>query len=149
MKFSKRYTLPEIEERWYDLLYNEQTSNLARQRMEQLSKDRIRTIQAKIPFSHEEEHLIRQIPSTILQHLLHLNLEQLLEQNQHAFHHARTVRVLEEHWRELKHARLLADQQHTQLPPQQDDNVALVRTSLLGWIKMITIRPIARKIFGE
>uniref|UniRef100_A0A914I9D8 FHA domain-containing protein n=1 Tax=Globodera rostochiensis TaxID=31243 RepID=A0A914I9D8_GLORO len=117
MKFSKRYSLAEIEERWYDLLYDEQTSNLARKRMEQITKEKIRAIQSKIPFSHEEEHLIRKIPAVVQQNLVQLHIEQLLEQNQHIFHHARTVKVVEEHWRELKNVRLLIDQS-----PQRDDN---------------------------
>ncbi|KAL3098721.1 hypothetical protein niasHT_024475 [Heterodera trifolii] len=116
MKFSKRYSLAEIEERWYDMLYNEQTSTLTRKRMEQISKEKIRAIQSKIPFSHEEEHLIRQIPSNVQQHLLQLHIDQLLEQNQQIFHHSRTLKAVEEHWRELKNVRLLIDQ-----TPQKED----------------------------
>lgn len=106
MKFSKKYSLVEIEERWFELLYDENVSNIAKRRMDQVGRDKLRLIQSKIPFSTAEEEIIRGVASITNNPLF----EKILEQNRHIFHHARTSKVIEEHWRELKYFGLLIDQ---------------------------------------
>jgi hypothetical protein len=91
------------------LLYNEQASQVARKRMEQVSKEKISAIQSKLPFSMREEHLISNLPANI-QLPLRPQLEKMLELHMDVFHYSRTPKVLEEHWRELKAAWLLVDQ---------------------------------------
>lgn len=108
MKFSKKYSLIEIEERWFELLYDENVSRVARRRMDQVGRDKLRLIQSKIPFSAAEEEIIRGVTS--MTSSTAQVFEKILEQNRHIFHHARTPKVIEEHWRELKYFGLLADQ---------------------------------------
>ncbi|KAI1731647.1 FHA domain-containing protein [Ditylenchus destructor] len=109
MKFSKKYSLVEIEERWYELLYDENVSRLARKRMDALGRDKIRAIQAKIPFTTDEEDVIKSVSSTTSGTLTQV-FDKLLDQNRQALHHARTAKVLEDYWRELKYYGLLLDQ---------------------------------------
>jgi hypothetical protein len=90
--------------------------------MEQMSKERIQSIMSRIPFSYREEQLISEIPSNVGQNL-HLHLERLLEQHRNAFHHARTIKGLEEHWRTLKASSLLVDQQRTPQLPEEENYV--------------------------
>jgi hypothetical protein len=117
-------------------MYNEQVSKLARKRMEQISKEQINSIQMRVPFSMQEEQLICQIPSDVLQPFHHI--EKLFEQNRDTFHHARDVggfnwavkqaiikqvKTLEEHWRELKSLYLLVDQQTPPAHLCDEDNL--------------------------
>lgn len=106
MKFSKKYSFVEIEERWFELLYDENVSRIAKRRMDQVGRDKLRLIQSKIPFSSFEEEIIRGVSSINNSPIF----EKILEQNRHIFHHARTSKVIEEHWRELKYFGLLSDQ---------------------------------------
>uniref|UniRef100_A0A915LGR7 Microspherule protein N-terminal domain-containing protein n=1 Tax=Meloidogyne javanica TaxID=6303 RepID=A0A915LGR7_MELJA len=91
MRFSRRYTLEQIEERWYELLYDEESSLIAKRRMEQMEKQKIISIQERIPFSLSEENLLRQIPSSTPQPISSI-LSKILEQNRDTtFHYARTT----------------------------------------------------------
>ena len=120
MKFSKRFTLAEIEERWWLLLYDENTSFNSKRRIEGLNKEKTRLIQSRIPFSADEEQLVRSVVSGTQQTAQ--CFEQLVEQNRQVFHHARTPKVVEEYWRELKYYGLLVDQR----PPVMDDELLQV-----------------------
>lgn len=108
MNFSRKYSLAELEERWYSLLYHEEMSRAARKRMDAIGRERIRQIQSKIPFSVTEEDIIRAIPSSVT--LSPSFFERVLDQNRAEFHHARTSKVLEDYWRDLKYYNLLVDQ---------------------------------------
>ncbi|CAK5054371.1 unnamed protein product [Meloidogyne enterolobii] len=123
MRFSRRYTLEQIEERWYELLYDEESSLIAKRRMEQMEKQKIISIQERIPFSLSEENLLRQIPSSAPQPISSI-LSKILEQNRDTtFHYARTVKILEEHWRELRLYGLLNDQRAATTTQQQLNNL--------------------------
>lgn len=107
MKFSKPHTLSDIEERWYLLMYDENISAMAKKRMESIAREKVRSIQSKIPFSTQEEEVLIMVPSTKTgQHVF----DEILERNRHAFHYARNSKVLEDHWKELKFWGLLVDQ---------------------------------------
>lgn len=58
MKFSKKYGLIELEERWYELLYDENSSKAAKKRMETLGKEKIKNILSKIPFSNGQQFFL-------------------------------------------------------------------------------------------
>ncbi|KAE8298703.1 Microspherule protein 1 [Larimichthys crocea] len=64
VKFSCRFTLREIKERWYALLYDPVISKLAWQAMRQLHPEAIAAIQSKALFSQSEEALLAKIGST-------------------------------------------------------------------------------------
>jgi len=131
MKFSKRFTLPEIEERWWLLLYDEETSKGSKRRSEALSRERIRAIQSKIPFSADEEQLVKAVSSAI--NPTGQCFEQLLEQHRQVFHHARTPKVVEEYWRELKYYGLLADQRPLAMDDELLQVVGHVYLYILYW----------------
>nr|XP_025044483.1 microspherule protein 1 [Pelodiscus sinensis] len=63
VKFSCRFTLREIQERWYALLYDPVISKLACQAMRQLHPEAIAAIQSKVLFSKAEEQLLSQVGS--------------------------------------------------------------------------------------
>uniref|UniRef100_A0A8C0GUK7 Microspherule protein 1 n=1 Tax=Chelonoidis abingdonii TaxID=106734 RepID=A0A8C0GUK7_CHEAB len=63
VKFSCRFTLREIQERWYALLYDPVISKLACQAMRQLHPETITAIQSKVLFSKAEEQLLSKVGS--------------------------------------------------------------------------------------
>ena len=64
VKFSCHFTLQEVQERWYALLYDPVISKLACQAMRQLHPEAIAAIQSKALFSQAEEQLLSQVGST-------------------------------------------------------------------------------------
>ncbi|NXA16917.1 MCRS1 protein, partial [Ibidorhyncha struthersii] len=63
VKFSCRFNLREIQERWYALLYDPIISKLACQAMRQLHPEAIAAIQSKVLFSKAEEQLLNKVGS--------------------------------------------------------------------------------------
>lgn len=124
MKFTKKFTLADIEEHWYELMYDENLSRAARKRMDGHNKEKIRAIQSRIPFSTDEEDIIRSVPSGTEGDKLASVFEGLREQHKEIFHHARNAKVIEDHWRELKYWGLLADQK----PVAFEDDLVQVRS---------------------
>ncbi|KAK6106291.1 N-terminal region of micro-spherule family protein [Brugia pahangi] len=109
VRFSRPFTRAEIEERWYELLYDEVVSNVAKRRIADLSVETISAVQSRTVFTVEEEELLSAIPSATTGTDLAV-FEQVLERNKEAFHHARTAYVLQQHWLEMKNWDLLQDQ---------------------------------------
>ncbi|KAB0377643.1 hypothetical protein FD755_012087, partial [Muntiacus reevesi] len=64
VKFSCRFTLREVQERWYTLLYDPAISKLVCQAMRQLHPEAIAAIQSKALFSKTEEQLLSKVGST-------------------------------------------------------------------------------------
>ncbi|VDK63195.1 unnamed protein product [Onchocerca ochengi] len=109
IRFSRPFTRAEIEERWYELLYDEAVSNIAKKRIADLSVETISAVQSRTVFTIEEEELLSAIPSTTSGSDLAV-FEQILGRNKEAFHHARTASVLQQHWLEMKNWDLLQNQ---------------------------------------
>lgn len=107
MSFSKKYSFEEIEERWYELLYVEEISRLAKKRMDNINREKSLQIQAKIPLNNEEDVLLCSIASN---NSNPQKFDEILKENLTIFHFARTSKVLEEMWRERKFYGLLIDQ---------------------------------------
>ncbi|VDK48218.1 unnamed protein product [Anisakis simplex] len=108
VNFSRPFTLSEIEERWYELLYDEAVSSIARKRMYDLPAETIRSIQSRTVFNIREHQILFRIPSTAPNQIS--TFEQVLKEHSKSFHHARTAEVLLEHWRKMKSWHLLIDQ---------------------------------------
>ncbi|KAI6178250.1 FHA domain-containing protein [Aphelenchoides besseyi] len=107
VKFSKNFTLHEIDTRWYGILYDEAMSRATMERIERLPQDELLKIQSNIPFSIEEEKILAAQHTHIIPPA---NLfEDLLTEHRNVFHHARTPASLEQHWRSMKYWGLLAD----------------------------------------
>uniref|UniRef100_A0A8C9WU02 Microspherule protein 1 n=1 Tax=Sander lucioperca TaxID=283035 RepID=A0A8C9WU02_SANLU len=103
VKFSCRFTLREIKERW-----------LAWQAMRQLHPEAIAAIQSKALFSQVEEALLAKIGSTS-QPKVDM-FQELLSKHPGVFHPSRTPKSLLVHWQLLKQYYLLDDQSVQPLP---------------------------------
>ncbi|XP_010879484.1 microspherule protein 1 [Esox lucius] len=114
VKFSCRFTLREIQERWYALLYDPVISKLAWQAMRQLHPEAIAAIQSKALFSQAEEALLAKIASSS-QPKLEV-FQELLSKNPSVFYPSRTPKSLLVHWQLLKQYYLLEDQSVQPLP---------------------------------
>ncbi|XP_066564278.1 microspherule protein 1 [Amia ocellicauda] len=114
VKFSCRFNLREIQERWYALLYDPVISKLAWQAMRQLHPEAIAAIQSKALFSQAEEALLSKIPSTS-QPKLEV-FQELLNKHPGVFYPSRTAKSLLVHWQLLKQYYLLEDQTVQPLP---------------------------------
>ncbi|XP_067094313.1 microspherule protein 1 [Osmerus mordax] len=114
VKFSCRFTLREIQERWYALLYDPVISKLAWQAMRQLHPEAISAIQSKALFSQAEEVLLAKIGSTS-QPKLEV-FQELLSKHPSVFYPSRTPKSLLVHWQLLKQYYLLEDQSVQPLP---------------------------------
>ncbi|MGH0145128.1 UNVERIFIED_CONTAM: hypothetical protein FKN15_068020 [Acipenser sinensis] len=114
VKFSCRFTLREVQERWYALLYDPVISKLAWQAMRQLHPEAIAAIQSKALFSRPEETLLSKIGSTS-QPKLDV-FQELLNKHPGVFYPSRTARSLQVHWQLLKQYYLLEDQAVQPLP---------------------------------
>uniref|UniRef100_A0A8C1S6M5 Microspherule protein 1 n=3 Tax=Cyprinus carpio TaxID=7962 RepID=A0A8C1S6M5_CYPCA len=114
VKFSCRFTLREIQERWYALLYDPVISKLAWQSMRQLHPEAIAAIQSKALFSQAEEALLAKITSSS-QPKLEV-FQDLLNKHPNVFYPSRTAKNLMVHWQLLKQYYLLEDQSVQPLP---------------------------------
>lgn len=68
-KFSCRFTLQEIQQRWYALLYDSAVSRVAVQAMRNLHPELIASIQARTLYSKAEEDLLGTVKSVSIRRL--------------------------------------------------------------------------------
>ncbi|KAI4478224.1 PREDICTED: microspherule protein 1 [Polistes canadensis] len=113
-KFSCRFTLQEIQQRWYALLYDSAVSRVAVQAMRNLHPELIASVQARTLYSKAEEDLLGTVKSTS-QPTLEV-FQELLEANAHTFYPHRTAKALLAHWQVMKQYHLLPDQTVQSLP---------------------------------
>lgn len=109
VKFSCKFTLQEIQQRWYSLLYEPTISKLAVSAMRNLHPDVIANIESKTLYSKEEQQLLASIKSSPIPPTLS-TFEELLSKNYLTFHRARTAKSLMNHWLLMKQYYLLDDQ---------------------------------------
>ncbi|XP_031459092.1 microspherule protein 1 [Phasianus colchicus] len=114
VKFSCRFNLREIQERWYALLYDPIISKLACQAMRQLHPEAIAAIQSKVLFSKAEEQLLNKVGS-MSQPTLD-TFQELLHKHPDVFYPSRTAKALQLHWQLMKQYYLLDDQTVQPLP---------------------------------
>lgn len=63
MKFSCRFTVGELQSRWYALLYNAEVSRVAIAAMRNLHPDLVAAVQQQALYSTSEEDLLGTLPS--------------------------------------------------------------------------------------
>ncbi|KAG8585830.1 hypothetical protein GDO81_005165 [Engystomops pustulosus] len=114
VKFSCRFTLNEIQERWYALLYDPVISKLSCQAIRQLHPEAIAAIQSKVLFSKAEEQLLSTIGSSSQPTLE--TFQDLLSKHPEVFYMSRTAKSLQVHWQLMKQYYLLEDQTVQPLP---------------------------------
>ncbi|KAM3967623.1 microspherule protein Rcd5 [Aphomia sociella] len=121
VKFSCRFTIGELQSRWYALLYNAEISRIAVAAMRNLHPDLVAAVQQQALYSTAEEDLLGTLAST--SHPEPEKFQELLEQNPHVFYPSRTAKSLMAHWQLLKQYQLLPDQTVQPLPKNQGDKV--------------------------
>ncbi|GFS02373.1 microspherule protein 1-like, partial [Elysia marginata] len=114
VKFSCRFTLKELEERWYALLYDPAISKIAMEAARQLHSDTVASIQGKALYSNAEEKLLGTVASGSQPSLD--TFQSLLQQHADVFHPARTAKTLQCHWLLMKQYHLLPDQTVQPMP---------------------------------
>ncbi|XP_072945821.1 microspherule protein 1 isoform X2 [Epargyreus clarus] len=122
IKFSCRFTVGEIQSRWYALLYNAEVSRVAIAAMRNLHPDLVAAVQQQALYSTAEENLLSTIPSATQPGIE--KFQELLDQNPHVFYQTRTAKSLMAHWQLMKHYQLLPDQAVLPLPKSQNDPVS-------------------------
>lgn len=114
VKFSCKFTLQDIQERWYALLYDPVISKVAVTAMRQLHPDIVAQVQAKSLFNKDEEKLLSTINSTSQPTVE--TFQELLDQHPDVFLVSRTAKALFTHWSYMKQYHLLPDQTVQPLP---------------------------------
>ena len=107
-KFSCRFTLKEIEERWDALLYNPAISASAMEETSLLSEQERSFADSAVIWSPVEEEILSQFSSD--QEPSIQEFEAILSNNLTLFHPSRTARSLHYHWSLLKSYDLLCNQ---------------------------------------
>ncbi|KAH8398095.1 hypothetical protein KR215_004742, partial [Drosophila sulfurigaster] len=108
VKFSCKFTLQELQQRWYALLYEPAVSRIAVSAMRNLHPELVESVQRKALYSVQEENLLGTIKSTDTPKLE--QFQALLDKNAAIFYCARTAKSLHNHWLLLKQYCLLPDQ---------------------------------------
>uniref|UniRef100_H2Y4L6 FHA domain-containing protein n=1 Tax=Ciona savignyi TaxID=51511 RepID=H2Y4L6_CIOSA len=119
VKFSCHFTLEEVQERWYALLYDPVISALAKQAMKSLPREIAYVAHQKALFSKSEEDILSKVLTSSLPGPE--IFENLLNENSHIFREGRTVPILEKHWNLMKQHQLIEDQTVQSLP--QGDHI--------------------------
>ena len=117
VKFSCHFTLSEIQERWYALLYDPVISKLAMEAIRNLPPEVVHRVSKSTPFSREEEDAIANCgvkSSTANVDVSHF--EKILSSQPTIFHPSRSARSLLIHWQYMKQYSLLPDQTVQPLP---------------------------------
>lgn len=107
-KFSCKFTLKEVEERWDVLLYNSAISTTVMEDVTFLCCDERSFSEKSVLWSLEEEDILSQVTSQSEPHVQ--EFEVILGNNFGSFHPTRTANALLYHWSLLKKYNLLCDQ---------------------------------------
>lgn len=108
LKFSCKFTVQELSNRWYSLLYDEPISRIAISRMRNLHPEMIASVQSKALFSKAEEEILYMIKSS--ESPSEETFRDLLTKNSTVFYHARSPKSLANHWELMRQYSLLVDQ---------------------------------------
>ncbi|XP_058831498.1 microspherule protein 1 [Topomyia yanbarensis] len=118
-KFSCKFTIQEMQARWYSLLYEEPISRIAVAAMRNLHPEIVEAVQSKALYSVAEEEQLGTIKSNTNPTVE--TFQELLDKNATVFYQARTAKALFAHWQLMKQYSLLPDQSVQSLP--KNDNI--------------------------
>ncbi|KAL3275882.1 hypothetical protein HHI36_020619 [Cryptolaemus montrouzieri] len=107
-KFSCKFTVQELQQRWYALLYDQAVSRVAVAAMRNLHPDMIAAVHDKALWGTKEEELLSTIKSSANPTIE--TFADLLSQNPDVFYSGRTASALFRHWQTLRMYHLLPDQ---------------------------------------
>lgn len=108
VKFSCKFSMQEIEDRWLALLYCEAIQRVAMAAMRQLHPEVVAQIHANALFSKEEEELLKTISVTPGRAPPDSEtFKQLLDANRHVFLPYRTEKHLKSHWLLMRYYNLI------------------------------------------
>jgi len=121
VKFSCHFSLSEVQERWYALMYDPVISKLAMEAVRNLPQEVVHKVTKATPFSREEEDAIAGCGIKSTAATVDLNIfEKVLSSQPGIFHPTRTARALLTHWQYMKQYSLLSDQAVQPLPKQEN-----------------------------
>ncbi|XP_056630716.1 microspherule protein 1 [Diorhabda sublineata] len=115
-KFSCKFTVQELQQRWYALLYDQAVSRVAVSAMRNLHPDMIAAVQDRALWSQQEEKILSTIKSNTTPPPTIETFADLLSQHPSVFYTGRTAASLFRHWQSLKMYNLLPDQSIGPLP---------------------------------
>lgn len=110
VKFSCRFSIQEVEDRWYALLYCAPIQRVAMAAMRQLPADVVAQIHVKTLFSKEEEELLKTItiqPGRFTEVPEPEAFKRLLDANRQVFLPYRTESHLRSHWLAMRYYNLI------------------------------------------
>lgn len=111
IQFTRPFTLQEIQERWYQLLYNQAVSKHAQEAIRELPTEIINKIHENVLWSEHEELILSAIPiDNETNDLFHF--QTLLDKFRHIFYPHRTADSLRNHYNCMKTYGLLNDQSY-------------------------------------
>ena len=120
VKFSCHFSLAEVQERWYALMYDKVISKLAMEAVRNLPQEVVHRVTKATPFSKDEEEAIAGCGIKSTAATVDLAIFDSLRSSQPAvFHPTRTGRALLTHWQYMKQYSLLPDQAVQPLPKQE------------------------------
>ncbi|CAB3408358.1 unnamed protein product [Caenorhabditis bovis] len=104
VRFSRNYTLEEVENRWFRLLYDEPFLEQCKKRFGVLSPEQILHIQARTPLSVEEDEFFQNEITAIekVRKVTIADCALILDNNSMKFHPCRTPQFLLDYYRGLK-----------------------------------------------
>ncbi|XP_065655756.1 microspherule protein 1 isoform X2 [Hydra vulgaris] len=105
VRFSCSFTLKEIQDRWFALLYDPLLSRLSQQAIKSLPADVVNKILNEALWSREEECLLADVDMNGTRDIPYF--QQFLDDNVYVFHKNRTAEALQDHWLLLRHYYLL------------------------------------------
>ncbi|KAF5303984.1 hypothetical protein FQA39_LY01769 [Lamprigera yunnana] len=113
-KFSCKFTVQELQQRWYALLYDQAVSRVAVAAMRNLHPDMVAAVQDRALWNVQEEEVLGAIKGQS-NPTLSIFVD-LLTQHSDVFYPNRTAIALQRHWHTMKLYHLLPDQTITPLP---------------------------------
>jgi len=125
IKFSCHFSLSDVQERWYTLMYDPVISKLALEAIRNLPEEVVAAVTRNTPFSRQEEDTIANcgLKSTAASVDLAV-FDKLVVEQAAIFHPSRTGRSLLTHWQYMKQYTLLPDQTVQPLPkPDQAQHI--------------------------
>lgn len=115
LTFSRKFTFSDVEERYCQLMFDEEISKSAKVRLDAMPHRLKAQIEARTPFTRNEERTLMELAENQLKNarkerqdvenhtvLTILHFKKILDGNRQSFHKSRTPQVLSDHYRRIK-----------------------------------------------